>query len=83
MVNVVYHSDCGSLPTLAHGQITLDETDMSTFNSSATQVCDTGYAASSQDSKIHCLETGQWPDPTVNCTRVGESKDSFCVFRLN
>ncbi|XP_060560945.1 sushi, von Willebrand factor type A, EGF and pentraxin domain-containing protein 1-like isoform X3 [Ruditapes philippinarum] len=59
-------TDCGSPANVTNGAVTFTTT---TFGSSASIACDTGYNAS--QSTVSCLETGSWETATCTITDCG------------
>ena len=56
--------DCGSLVDPANGAVSVSGT---TFNSTATYSCNTGYTLTGDDMRM-CLETGFWSDSEPLCS---------------
>jgi len=78
LYTVRFHSpDCGSKPSLMHGAYKGAST---TFPSSATAHCDTGYDLSGNDT-VTCQTSGTWSRIQATCTPVGNRKFcSICTF---
>ena len=78
LYTVRFHSpDCGSKPSLMHGSYQGAST---TFPSSATAHCDTGYDLSGNDT-VACQTSGTWSRIQATCTPVGKRMFySMCTF---
>jgi len=78
LYTVRFHSpDCGSKPSLMHGSYQGAST---TFPSSATAHCDTGYDLSGNDT-VTCQTSGTWSRIQATCTPVGNREFcSICTF---
>ena len=58
--------DCGTLEAPANGSVTVSGT---TFTSTATYSCDSGYILHGNTTRI-CLETGLWSTSSPTCTGI-------------
>ncbi|XP_053397667.1 natural killer cells antigen CD94-like [Mercenaria mercenaria] len=57
-MNPVCLLDCGTLPAITNGNITLDDSTNTTVGATATVDCDVGYNPTT--TIMTCLDTGQW-----------------------
>jgi hypothetical protein len=78
VLKYVIIQECGDVPTVIKGSVTLLEEHNTTFSALANVICDTGYNASI--GILQCLETGQWQ--TTKCHLLGKFSRiilSFCI----
>lgn len=60
--------DCGSVPTVLHGNVTLNNPLNTTYGAEATVSCDPGYNTTL--STLICKANAAWDVPT--CTVIGK-----------
>ncbi|XP_060554933.1 sushi, von Willebrand factor type A, EGF and pentraxin domain-containing protein 1-like isoform X2 [Ruditapes philippinarum] len=65
--------DCGTLKTISNGKLTEDTPGITTYQSTATVSCETGFDNSTDS--ISCLANGEWQDASCiikNCGDLSE-----------
>ena len=59
--------NCGCLENPGNGSVSFTDT---TYSSTATYSCNTGYTLTAENEMITCLEVGNWSGSTPTCSGI-------------